>query len=128
MKVGEIKAMASKAGTKGADKAAASTAQQGNGNSNPRTRGLRPPWKKGDIPNPAGRPKGSRHKLSGAFIEALHDSFEQHGAAAIETVYSESPSEYLRIIASIVPKQFGVEEGTQSAFLECWRAISEGRS
>jgi len=102
---------------------------EGNGNSNPRTRGLRPPWKKGDVPNPAGRPKGSRHKLSEKFIRALHDDFERHGDGVIEAVRSEAPAEYLRIIAGIVPKQFGIEEGTsQNAFLECWRAISEGRA
>jgi hypothetical protein len=98
----------------------------GNGNSNPRTRGLRPPWKKGEVPNPAGRPRGSRHKLSEKFILALHDSFEEHGAAVIDAVIQDNLGEYLRIIASVVPKQFGVEEGSQDCFLSLWRAVSDG--
>jgi hypothetical protein len=79
-------------------------------------------------PNPAGRPKGSRNKLSENFISALQSSFDRSGEAAIEAVLTESPGEYLRIIASIVPKQFGLEEGTQNAFLQVWLAISEGRA
>jgi hypothetical protein len=78
--------------------------------------------------NPNGRPKGSRNKLSESFIARMHADFEQHGDTVIEAVRSESPGEYLRIIASIVPKQFGIEEGTQDCFLQVWTAISEGRA
>lgn len=78
--------------------------------------------------NPAGRPKGSRNKLSESFIARLYAHFEEYGPSAIDAVYSESPVDYLKVIASVVPKQFGLEEGTQNAFVECWRAISEGRA
>jgi hypothetical protein len=84
-------------------------------------------FKPGESGNPHGRGKGSRNKLSEAFIMQLHDSFERNGESVIEAVMLENPGEYLRIIASIVPKQFGIEEGTQNAFLDVWRAISEGR-
>lgn len=85
-------------------------------------------FKPGNNANPAGRPKGSRNKLSESFIARMHADFEQHGDTVIEAVRTESPGEYLRIIASIVPKQFGIEEGTQDCFLQVWTAISEGRA
>jgi hypothetical protein len=55
-----------------------------------------------------GRPKGSRNKLGEAFIEALQEDFEKHGVAAIETVRCEKPDQYLKVIASILPKDINV--------------------
>ena len=51
-----------------------------------------------------GRPKGARAKLGEAFIEALRDDFEQHGVAAIQMVRAEKPDQYLKVIASLMPK------------------------
>lgn len=55
-----------------------------------------------------GRPKGSRNKLGEDFIQALQASFEEHGAATIETVRTERPHEYLKVVASILPKELNV--------------------
>lgn len=51
-----------------------------------------------------GRPKGSRNKLGEAFVQALHDDFMQHGPETIETVRLEKPDQYLKVIASLLPK------------------------
>lgn len=51
-----------------------------------------------------GRPKGSRNKLAEAFTLALHDDFMEHGEVVIATVRAEKPDQYLKIIASLVPK------------------------
>lgn len=51
-----------------------------------------------------GRPKGSRNKLGEAFIEALKDDFEEHGKAAIVEVRETKPDQYLKVIASLMPK------------------------
>ena len=59
--------------------------------------------------NPAGRPKGSRNKLGEAFIAALHDDFKAHGIAAIERVRTEEPAQYLKVIATIVPKELNIK-------------------
>jgi hypothetical protein len=55
-------------------------------------------------PKSPGRPVGARNKLGEAFIQALHDDFQEHGVAAIETVRSEKPDQYLKVIASLLPK------------------------
>ena len=51
-----------------------------------------------------GRPKGARAKLGEAFIEALHQSFQDRGVEAIEKVIDEKPEQYLKVIASLMPK------------------------
>lgn len=56
-----------------------------------------------------GRPKGARSKLSEAFLDALHDDFVEHGVEAIATVRMEKPDQYLKIIASILPKDLNVK-------------------
>jgi hypothetical protein len=68
------------------------------------------PWqfKPGNNANPKGRPKGSRNKLGEAFIEALHADFEQHGPKVIEKCRIEKPDAYLKVIASILPKELNV--------------------
>jgi hypothetical protein len=59
-------------------------------------------------PGNPGRPKGSRHKLSEAFLSALADDFEAHGKATIERVRKDYPLGYVRVCASILPKELNV--------------------
>ncbi len=54
--------------------------------------------------NIRGRPKGARGKLSEAFLEALHEDFQEHGKAAIEAVRVSKPEAYIRVIASLLPR------------------------
>lgn len=61
-------------------------------------------------PGNPGRPKGSRNKLGEAFVQALHDDFQQHGVKTIETVRTERPHEYLKVVASLLPKQVEIKE------------------
>ena len=60
--------------------------------------------------NAKGRPKGSRNKLSEAFIAALNDDFAEHGPAVITQVRAEMPHVYLKVIASLVPKELKLEK------------------
>ena len=65
-------------------------------------------WKEGQSGNPAGRPKGARNKLGEAFVKALQKDFDEHGVAAIQVVRAEKPDQYLKVIASLLPKEHRV--------------------
>jgi hypothetical protein len=66
-------------------------------------------FRPGQSGNPAGRPKGTRNKVSEKLLEALALDFDAHGKEVIETVRAERPHEYLKIVASLVPKQMEIE-------------------
>jgi len=57
-----------------------------------------------------GRPKGSRNRLGVAFVEAMLGDFEQHGRTVIASLRDDKPEQYLRIVASILPKEIELGE------------------
>ena len=67
-------------------------------------------FKPGQSGNPAGRPKGSRNRVSEKLLETLASDFDAHGKEVIEKVRSDRPADYLKIIASLVPKQMEIED------------------
>lgn len=62
----------------------------------------------GQSGNPSGRPKGARSKLGEAFLEDMLADWEAHGPAAIVAVREEKPDAYLKVVASILPKDLNV--------------------
>lgn len=66
-------------------------------------------WQPGVSPNPAGRPKGSRHKLGTAFIDDLYAAWQTQGKDVIARVIEERPHEFLKSVASILPKEIEVK-------------------
>jgi len=71
----------------------------------------------GQSGNPGGRPKGARHKLGEAFLLALQKDFEQHGEETIATVRDKKPDQYLKVVASILPKELELSEDTVQNFV-----------
>ncbi len=67
------------------------------------------PAKKGEVRNPNGRPKGSRNKLSDAFIQDYFADWVEHGAAAIVKVRKDNPVDYVKIAAGLLPKELKIE-------------------
>jgi hypothetical protein len=65
-------------------------------------------WRPGQSGNLAGRPKGSRNKLSEDFVAALYDDFQEHGSAAIAACRAEKPDVYVRVIAGLLAKDVNV--------------------
>ena len=72
------------------------------------SRGLRPAASASGAAK--GRPKGSRNRLGVAFVEAMLGDFEQHGRTVIASLRDDKPEQYLRIVASILPKEIELGE------------------
>src|SRR5262249_32695335 len=70
---------------------------------------LRPPWKPGQSGIPSGRPIGARSRLTEKFILALHNDFHAHGPAVIEKVRKDQRGVYLKVIASLLPREWHVK-------------------
>jgi hypothetical protein len=58
----------------------------------------------------SGRVKGARNKISTHFLEALAKDFEEFGHVAIIETRQDRPHEYLKIIASVLPKELDITE------------------
>lgn len=66
---------------------------------------------KGVSGNPAGRPKGSRHKLSEDFFKTLADDFAKNGVQAIVDMRDKDPGSYAKMIAGLMSKELTGEDG-----------------
>jgi hypothetical protein len=92
-----------------------------------------------------GRPQGARNRLAGRVFEdifrhwcepAASGSEICKGQEALENLYREKPGEYLRLTASVLPKEFFVEtamadmddEAIDALLQELHRQKAEARS
>lgn len=66
------------------------------------------PFRPGQSGNPNGRPKGARNKLGESFIADMQADWEAHGVGAIKQVREERPDVYLKVVASILPRDLNV--------------------
>lgn len=82
----------------------------------------------GQSGNPSGRPKGSRHKINEDFLKAIAADFEVHGSDAIVKMREEKPAEYIKVVASLLPKQAELEVSANDAFVQLWQLVSAGRA
>ena len=62
-------------------------------------------FKPGQSGNPAGNVAPLRSKLEMHFMRALKEDFEKHGAEALVACRTKKPGDYLKVVASVMPKQ-----------------------
>lgn len=62
----------------------------------------------GQSGNPGGKPVGSRNRLQGAFFAQLAADFDKDGKVAIRRCRDETPGIYLRVVASLMPKELEI--------------------
>jgi hypothetical protein len=74
------------------------------------------PFEPGFSGNPKGRVKGSRNRLSNAFISALSDHFDEFGADAIHRVWKDKPDAYLKVIGKVVPHKLETSVSVTNVF------------
>lgn len=66
-------------------------------------------FKPGNNANPGGKPVGARNALQGDFMRALAEDFATHGVKAIEETRESQPAQYLKIVASLMPKELEIK-------------------
>jgi Family of unknown function (DUF5681) len=62
-------------------------------------------WAPGESGNPVGRPAGVKNRLQGDFLHALAEDFREHGREAIRIMRIEKPAEYVKVFASLMPRE-----------------------
>lgn len=82
-----------------------------------------------------GRPVGSRSRFGDQFYLDMAASWQRHGASVMDAVAEKDPSTYLRVAASVIPKELtvafsatlpaGLDAADWSAIVGVARAVKE---
>ncbi len=72
-------------------------------------------FKPGQSGNPAGKPKGARHKLQEDFLRDVQEAWETRGSEAIKGMIAEKPADFVKMVAGLMPKdiQFNINDHSE---------------
>lgn len=56
-------------------------------------------------PGNPGRPKGSKNKLTEDFLSDVLEAWQERGSAAISAMIDEKPGDFVKMVATLVPKE-----------------------
>ena len=85
-------------------------------------------WKQGQSGNPMGRPKGAKNKISEKFLENLYENWEKHGVDALEKAAESDPMQYVKMVASLVPRELMKETSINISFIEALKQINQSEA
>jgi hypothetical protein len=57
-----------------------------------------------------GRIKGSRNRISEAFLKELAAEWEASGPAALKIMAKEEPGNFVKVVAALLPKEFEIND------------------
>ena len=85
-------------------------------------------------PGHTGRPTGTRNKLQADFLRDLAEAWARDGAHALTIMCKEHPSEFVRVCASLMPREIALDLGgpltelSDDELLEALQAVRELRA
>jgi hypothetical protein len=85
-------------------------------------------------PGHSGRPTGTRNKLQADFLRDLAEPWARDGASALRVMIAEQPSDFVRVCASLMPREVALDIGgpltelSDDELLEALQAVKELRA
>ena len=87
-----------------------------------------------EAPDAAGMPaaRGEGSPLGSSFLGAVRTDFAQHGSEVIARIRDEKPEAYLKLVASVLPKDLsaatgGVDDLSDEQIIDRIRSLRSGR-
>ena len=56
-----------------------------------------------------GRPKGSKNKITKAYLDTIVEAFDKCGAEVVDRLIEKRPDVFLKLVAQLVPKDLDVK-------------------
>lgn len=57
-----------------------------------------------------GRPRGSKNKVTKAYLQDIYEHYLEEGKDAIKRVCKERPDVYLKLVAQLIPKDLDIKQ------------------
>jgi hypothetical protein len=67
------------------------------------------PGESGNLSGKPGRPPGSRHKLSEAFIRDVASEWERSGKIVLQRMVKDNPVQFAQLAAGLLPKESAID-------------------